>query len=140
MQRGALPTACQRVAILHSDLDAARLDLADGAVAVQRLPAPACSGVRCPVGRCLPPSSVCNGAAECRWAIDESIATCGPKREACEPGPASDPAQCGESGPGAWAGQGAKVDGQPRPAVRACLPCALSACGALIRRACYTAV
>ncbi|XP_052132754.1 serine protease nudel-like [Frankliniella occidentalis] len=58
----------------------------DGVTVVQPSLAPSCAGLRCPLGRCLPPSSVCNGAAECRWAADENIAVCGALRKACEPG------------------------------------------------------
>lgn len=61
---------------------------------MQQIAAPPCAGLRCPLGTCLPPSSVCNGAVECRWAVDESDATCGPKRQACEPG--GNPEHCGE--------------------------------------------
>jgi oviductin, putative len=32
---------------------------------------PACSGVRCPLGKCLNQSSICNGIEECRDASDE---------------------------------------------------------------------
>lgn len=67
-------------------------NIIDGEVAFQPLPPPPCLGLRCPLGRCLPPSSVCNGAVECRWAVDESHSTCGPRRKACEPG--GNPADC----------------------------------------------
>ncbi|XP_034249333.1 uncharacterized protein LOC117650158 isoform X2 [Thrips palmi] len=61
-------------------------NIIDGDIAVPASPAPACPGLRCPVGQCLPPSSVCNGAVECRGALDESPATCEPRRIACDAG------------------------------------------------------
>lgn len=66
----------------------------DGVVVVPTAAAPACPGLRCPGGKCLPPSSVCNGAVECRGALDESPATCGPRRMACDAG--GSPHECGE--------------------------------------------
>ncbi|XP_069675229.1 serine protease nudel-like [Periplaneta americana] len=43
---------------------------------VDPAPVPACRGLWCPLGRCLPPEKICDGFVDCRYNVDENPTYC----------------------------------------------------------------